>query len=590
MPRIHDKTLRPAHTSLDGAAKTAPQTATPAPVTTPPTAAPATLAPAIDPAGSASNQVDALRTVGSGRFVPTRDDAKTRETIQTFFAPYDEPIKQDLALISEVAAARRADPRQFADGANPYSIKYAVYNLRHPDVINALIDAHRVGVDVQILIEDAQLDPARTWNTADEQLVAAGFKLALSQRGLTEAQRKELNLIGIESAGYMHLKTRIFERPDPAGGPSIEKVLSGSHNPGDETGVNDETLHLITDRQLVERYKAKYRSVLEGADLANVWQDGASVNVLFAPTQQGPQPVDKLFELIDREQESIFLSVFSLRNLTSPRQQATFVDKLKQAHARGVNVVVVTDRKQSDGIDASGQRVGFDDPTDELLQQAGIPVYECINPGSPFAAMHEKSAIFGLTDMQVVTDCGNWSEAALGSRKRPARNDESFLFIDSKKLDHNRTGRRYLSNFLQLLRKYDAQQTAAPHAADLVNGFTRLPNWPRVKVDFDVVAATHAGQEVYITGEHEALGSWTKAGPGIRLNTTGGSYPLWNSDTSIELPFGLALEYKVVKRDPQSGELDWQPGPNQLLVVDDSDLRAAGADQRSGKLRVRQQF
>lgn len=587
MPRINDKAPRPIRPSLDGTANKTPTAATqPAAVANASTSAPAAKADA----GSGVHQDDALRSVGSARFVPTRDDARTREAIQTFFAPYDEPIKQDLALIDEVAAARRADPRQFADGANPYSIKYAVYNLRHPDVINALIDAHRAGVDVQILIEDAQLDPARTWNTADEQLVAAGFKMALSQRGLSEAQRKELNLIGIESAGYMHLKTRIFERPDPAGGPSIEKVLSGSHNPGDETGVNDETLHLITDRQLVERYKAKYQSVLEGTDLANVWQQGAPVNVLFAPTQHGPQAVDKLFELIDREQEAIFLSVFSLRNLTSPRQRDNFVDKLKKAHERGVNVVVVTDRKQSDGIDASGQKIGFDDLTDELLQAAGIPVYECINPGSPFAAMHEKSAIFGLTDMKVVTDCGNWSEAALGSRKRPARNDESFLFIDSKKLDDNRTGRRYLSNFLQLLRKYDAQQTAAPHAADLVNGFTRLPNWPRVKVDFDVVAATHAGQEVYITGEHEALGTWTKAGPGIRLNTSGGSYPLWNSDTSLELPFGLALEYKVVKRDQQSGELDWQPGPNQLLVVDDSDLRSPGADQRGGKLRIRQQF
>ena len=128
-------------------------------------------------------------------------------------------------------------------------------------------------------------------------------------------------------------------------------------------------------------------------------------------------------------------------------------------------------------------------------------------------------------------------------------------------------------------------QTAAPGARDLVQRFVELPGWPRVKVDLDAVAKTHWGQEVYITGGHEAMGSWNSKGPGIKLNTTGGSYPLWSSDTSIELPFGLSLEYKVVKRNADSGELEWEAGDNRLLVVDSGGIRG-DVDQKASSQRV----
>ncbi|MFH1809824.1 MAG: phospholipase D-like domain-containing protein [Pseudomonadota bacterium] len=531
----------------------------------------------------------ALHTVGAERHLPQRDDARTREVLKTFFAPYDEPIKQDLAMIQEVVEARRTDPRQFADGDNPYSIKYAVYNLRSPEVIEALKQAHQSGVDVQVLIEDAQLDPAKDFNTADEQLIAAGFEFSPTHKGLSPQQRKELDLIGIEGAGLMHLKTRIFSRPDPAGGVPIEKVLTGSFNPGDAAPFNNETLHLISDPQLVGRYKAKVQAVLEGREIANEFNDNAAVNVLFTPTSQGPQPADKILELVDKEREAIFMSVFSLRNITSKKSREGLIDKLKKAKARGVEVVIVTDRKQSDGVDASGNKIGWDDPTEDLLKAAGIPVYECTNTAGPYNAMHNKSAIFGLTDMKVVTDCGNWTTAALGSSKKKAVNDESYLFIDSGKLDDNATGRRYLSNFLNLLRTYESQQTDAPGARELVNRFTELPGWPQVKVDFDVMAKTYMGQDVYITGDHEALGTWTEKGPGLKLNTSGGTYPLWSTDTGIELPFGLALEYKVVKRNADSGELEWDGGNNQLLVVDSGDIRG-DVDQKSSAQRVHDSF
>jgi len=530
----------------------------------------------------------------SGTSVPTpaaNHAANMREVLQTYFAPYDDPIRHELGLIREVIEAKKADPRSFSDGENPFTIKYAVYNLRNPEVVNALMEAAREGVDVQILIEHHQLDPAKDWNTSDETLIAAGFEFSETHKGLTDAQKQELDLIGIQGSGLMHLKTRLFTRPDPTTGEPIEKMITGSMNPGDEVEFNNETFHLITDPQLISRYKAKYDAVLNGTELPNVWNDDAAVNVLFTPAKVGPQPADKILELVDKEQEAIFMTVFSLRNVKSKKHRDGLIEKLKAAVARGVEVVIVTDKKQSDGVDANGNRIAFDDNMDDILKAAGIPVYECINTGGPFNAMHQKSAIFGLTEPKVVTDCGNWTAAALGTDTKPARNEESLLFIDSMRLDGGATSRRFLSNFLHLLRTYEGQQDAGTPGADaLLERFMALPAWPKVKVDFDVVAKTHWGQEVYITGDHEALGTWTKSGPGIKLNTTGGTYPVWSTDTSLELPFGLALQYKVVKRDASSGELDWETGENQLLVVDSGDLNRAGADHRTGSLQVNGAF
>jgi hypothetical protein len=575
--------------------RTTPRVRTP--VTAPSTPAPRVTTPTTPAtpgrvATVAADVVDRGPAAGTPHHVPVtgaEDQARTRETLRAYFCPYDDPIKQDIACIREVIEARKADSRTFPEGQNPFSVKYAVYNLRNVEVVAALEEAHKSGVDVQILIEKDQLDPARTWNTTDEELIAAGFKFSPTHKGLTSAQKKELDLIGIEASGLMHLKTRLFSFIDPASKEPVEKLLTGSMNPGDEALLNDETLHYVTDPQVIARYKAKYDAVLNDTTVQNEWKDGAPINALFTRAT-GPQPADKILQLIDQEKEAIFMSVFSLRDVQSPREQEGMIEKLKKAKARGVEIVVVTDRKQSDGVDAAGNKMGWDDKTEDLLKAAGIPVYECVNTGSPFTAMHNKCAVFGLTNMKVVSDAGNWTAAALGNKQKSAVNDESFLFIDSGKLDGNATGRRYLSNFLYLLRTYESQQTDAPGSKEIVGKLSQLPGWPKVKVDFEVVARTYFGQEVYLTGNHPTLGDWTKAGPGLKLNTSGGTYPLWRTDASLELPFGTALEFKVVKRDVATGNLEWSGGPNQLLVVDSADYRTPGADLHRSRVAVKRDF
>jgi hypothetical protein len=373
----------------------------------------------------------------------------------------------------------------------------------------------------------------------------------------------------------MHLKSRIFTYPDPETGQSVKKLLTGSMNPGQSAVVNDENLNLITDPKIVDRYIEFYEAVRDQKSFTNKFDPDAAINPMFTGTavKGGPRAADQIFKWIDQEQEAIFLSVFTLRDITTPSERASLVDKLKAAQKRGVNVVVITDRKQSDGVDAHGRSTGRDDWTDDKLREAGIPVYKALNTSGDFNAMHTKTAIFGLTNMKVITDTGNWTAAALGSwRNNRAQNEESYLFIDSQKLDNNATGVRHLGNFVHLLRTYAHQSPSEKNADTIINEMANHPAWPRVQVDFSVMAHTFTGQDVYITGNHPSVGNWLNEGPGMKLNTQPGRYPFWESGGSLELPFGTLFEYKVVKKN-DDGKVEWPTGRNGILIVDPTDSR-----------------
>ena len=501
--------------------------------------------------------------------------AQTEEVLKTYFAPYDDTRQVEVGFLNEVIAARKADPKVYPEGQNPYKITYAVYNISSKEVLHKLVEADRAGIDVQVLIEDHQLDEKKTWNTGDDFLRENGFSFAADHNKLTSEERESTQLIGIKRSTLMHLKSRIIEYPDPTSGKPVQKLLTGSMNPGQSAVKNDEKLSLVTDPRIVQRYIEMVDAIRDNGTIENQFDANEPVNVLFTgdPVDGGPRVTPKIFEMIEEEDEMILLSVFTLRNLTTPGERGNLVKKLKAAKERGVDVVVMTDRKQSDGIDANGGRRFWDDRTEDLLREAGIPVYECINDAGPYNAMHAKSAIFGLSDMKVITDTGNWTKAALGNRRgRSAQNEESYLFIDSKKLDNNETGMRYLGNYMHLLRKYADQTPEHPDAEAMINKLASHPNWPRVSVDFSVMAHTFMGQDVYITGDHPALGNWTEEGPGLKLNTGPGRYPFWESGGTLELPFGTQFEFKVVKRNP-NGSIEWQQGKNGFLIVDPSDRR-----------------
>lgn len=90
-------------------------------------------------------------------------------------------------------------------------------------------------------------------------------------------------------------------------------VLSGSMNPNQSAGANDETLHQIRDPGLVARYTRAYEAVLAGQGLANSWDAAAAVNVLFTPAASGPRAGSKILSWLAAEQEQILLMTDLLR-------------------------------------------------------------------------------------------------------------------------------------------------------------------------------------------------------------------------------------------------------------------------------------
>lgn len=490
-------------------------------------------------------------------FAALKDGTSLDGPFAALFAPDDPVVTVELALIAEVRAAREADAFTYLEGENPYRVRYAVYNLRNPVIVAALADAADVGVDVQILIEDKQLDPSRTWNTADEELIARGFEFAPSHRGLTDRELETADLIGITGSALMHLKTRIYETP------SSLAVLSGSMNPGDNATMNEETLHLIRDPALCARYLRAYDAVRSGERLPNDFDETAAVNVLFSPTASGPRPGARLLQWIEEEDEAILMMVFSLRDITAPGASGSLIELLEEKARSGVPVYVITDRKQSDGVDGDGAPIYRNDGTEDRLRRAGVHVYEAINRASPFTAMHHKVGIFGLSNTRVVSDAANWSYAALGSRTRVSRNVESMLFIDSDALDEGLTGRRYLAQWLRVLERYAHQTEGEPSYQEVRDALFAHPSWPRANAQFVATTydgVTRIGEEVYVRGSLPELGAWDH---GVALSTTAETYPLWTS-SSVPLPLGADFEWKLTI---DGAGLRWESGDNRVDVA-----------------------
>jgi phosphatidylserine/phosphatidylglycerophosphate/cardiolipin synthase-like enzyme len=487
-------------------------------------------------------------------------EPKAKPVFESYFTPYEPAQKAELAALDTLLAARKSDSKSYAPGSNPYRIDYAVYNLRSPAVIQRLITAAKNGVEVRVLVEADQISPERSWNKVDEEFEGAGLKVIRDDSQADMASREAAHLVGIASNHLMHLKARVLNWKNPETGEAERLVMSGSMNPGDGASKNDENLNLMRDGRIAELYEKKIDDVLAHKRTDNVWSDSAPINVLFTPAKSGPRPLEKLFEWIDAEQEQILINVFDMKDLIDPVSKKKLTEKLIEAKNRGVDVVVITDRKKSDGRDAQGNRVEMYGHfasnfwVDEDLERGGIPVYEFQNESGKFNAVHGKAAVFGRSKTKVITGAGNWTRGSMGSGNKRARNEESFIFVDSQKLDGDRTGRRYMSNMLHLLRAYDHQNTEHAPAAELIAKLQKSPGWPVVK--FDPARLLPAGfqGEAVLHGEHPALAG------GLSVRSDAAAL----RRDPLELPFGSLITYDL-------------QGPDGALVSDDLTLLVAPA-------------
>ncbi len=497
------------------------------------------------------------------------------QDLQVIFTPDEPALELELELIDQVRTARLLDSGSYAEGENPYRIRYATYNLTHTDIADALVAAQDDGVDVQVLVEADKLD-ADDLSSAYQLLVDGGFELVEDHASLDEDSVVSADLVGIDDSGLMHLKTRLYETP------AWEALLTGSHNPQFTAMGNDETLHLIRDAVIIERYAAAYEAIRDDEPLANTWDEGAAINVLFTPAEDGVRAGTRILEWLQEEDEQILLSVFALREISAADVSGSLVDILAERVAAGVPVYVITDRKMADGVNADGSYWFSDDDTEDDLRDVGVVVFEVLNLASDYSAMHTKFAVLGRSNIRVITDASNWSYSGLGSSSSTATNVESVLFIDSEALDGGRTGRRYLARWLEILGRYDDQDTGESVGRDEVfEALSALDGWPRMEVAFAAHDAwTSWGEVISVRGAPEALGAW---GPGLELGTDGDSYPTWSSGSPVDLPVGQRFGWKLCAGVPGAESVRWEEGEDRsafvspAALVPEDDLGIEGA-------------
>lgn len=153
--------------------------------------------------------------------------------------------------------------------------------------------------------------------------------------------------------------------------------------------------------------------------------DGSVKQALFSPDDHVQ---DVLIDLINKEQKSINIAVFSFTN-------GGIADALIDAHNRGVTVMVL--------IDNSGLQDRFNKI--ERLHKAGIKVrvYKQVNTKGLFAdKMHNKFALFGnnlLNKSLVWTGSFNFTKAATQS------NQENVVILDDRDIVE-----RFNKQFVQL--------------------------------------------------------------------------------------------------------------------------------------------
>lgn len=82
-------------------------------------------------------------------------------------------------------------------------------------------------------------------------------------------------------------------------------------------------------------------------------------------------------------------------------------------------------------------------------------------------------------------------------------------------------------------------------------------------VSFGVNATTSWGQDIFVTGDNAALGSWS---PAAALPLSSADYPVWKLD--VELPAGTSIEYKYIRKE--GSNVTWESGANRTATVPSS--------------------
>jgi phosphatidylserine/phosphatidylglycerophosphate/cardiolipin synthase-like enzyme len=274
------------------------------------------------------------------------------------------------------------------------SIHLAMYNLSLNNVRDALIRAHRRGVDVRLVTESDNLDGDDL-----QRLIEAGIPV-----------------LGDRREGIMHNKFMVIDRTE---------IWTGSMNyTGSGVYADNNCMIRILSDELAEAYEAEFAEMFEDDHFGPqggvsdpfpaIEIHGTSVEVRFAPDDR---PEALLVNLLDTARANVEFLAFSFTS-------DPLGDALVRADQDGVHVRGVMDEEQATS------NTGSELPT---FRSAGLEVRLDGNTGQ----MHEKVLI--IDEEIVVLGSYNFSRSA------NENNDENLLVI------HNpAVARQFLEEFARI--------------------------------------------------------------------------------------------------------------------------------------------
>jgi phosphatidylserine/phosphatidylglycerophosphate/cardiolipin synthase-like enzyme len=258
------------------------------------------------------------------------------------------------------------------------SVHVAVFSLTLGNVREALIRAHRRGVDVRMVTESDNLDG----------------------KDLQRLRDAGIPVLGDRRQGTMHNKFMVIDGMEIWTG-SMNFTFSGTY-------ADNNVLLRVKSPELAADYEAEFAEMFEddkfGAEsgratpIPRVMIEGSLVEVLFSPDDR---PESVLVDLLDAAQESVHFMAFSFTS--NP-----LGDALVRADRAGVPVRGVMDGDQG------SSNIGTELPA---FLSAGLDVRLDGNPGQ----MHEKVLII---DREVVA-VGSYNF----SRNANETNDENIVII-----------------------------------------------------------------------------------------------------------------------------------------------------------------
>lgn len=280
------------------------------------------------------------------------------------------------------------------------SLDYCFYNSSRADVVQALIDVHRRGVQVRVITDDSRM--GSSWVNL---LRNAGIPV-MSDSGFPG------------SSYYMHNKFAIRDVADDD--TTNDRIWTGSYN-ANENELNADFACVFAHTGLARAYLAEFNQMWGSPGRTPVRDsarfhsrkrnvlpqyrfllEGVPIKVFFGPQDR---LVDSITALVQQAQRQVFFAIFSF---TYQPLGAAMIERQRN----GISVLGVIDK------------AGANDPSSQypVLLSNGIPV---VIDSVPFGnkVLHEK--IIVMDQSVVIAGSANWSNNA------NFNNDENIFVIYS---------------------------------------------------------------------------------------------------------------------------------------------------------------